>query len=321
METLEDRCEFILNWAREETDYFLDFNLETPEKYFPDYLKSLSENPALQAILLADISFKLYILHHTKTENDVQKLRAYTEILMAFRELWPDPKLKHSFDLVIYQLKIAYPVLEDDKVLHDIRDFFWGIIEKDSERCNPVNLFLLSMRLCNYLAENSVAMVQCMKALRAQKERSIESHPQWDKIKPVFEAYAKELETNPKAKFGVYFHGKQADRLEGILRGIGEWNDAIKDESESKASERNYKRWKANFNRWYERNSQEGRVQQLVAAFEKSFWKRTRTEKTVQSITKHLNLQNEKFDSTVIDEFKKLSMELSQKLQTTVKED
>ena len=164
-------------------------------------------------------------------------------------------------------------------------------------------------------------MVQCMKALRAQKERSIESHPQWDKIKPVFEAYAKELETNPKAKFGVYFHGKQADRLEGILRGIREWNDAIKYESESKASERNYKRWKANFNRWYERNSQEGRVQQLVAAFEKSFWKRTRTEKTVQSITKHLNLQNEKFDSTVLDEFKKLSMELSQKLQTKVKED
>ena len=321
METLEERCQIALEWAQEESDFFLDLDTKTPESVIPDHLKGNSIDPFIVANLLADVSFKLYILYNTKTEEDVQKLVAYAELLEAFKKFSPKPILKTHFRTVIFQLKMAYPVLEKDTVIHEIRDFFWAILNKDSEHCNPLTLFSLSMRLCNLLAENGVAMSQCMKVLQAQKERSIESHPDWNKIEPIFKAYAKELETNPVAKFGVYFYGKQADRLEGILREIGEWSKANTDketnyvESESKVSERNYKRWKANFDRWYKRNYKGGKEQQLISIFKQSFWKKTAASEIMLSLQKQLHIPEEGVTLTDFEEFRSFSVELSRKLQ------
>ena len=75
----------------------MDLDTKTPESVIPDHLKGNSIDPFIVANLLADVSFKLYILHNTKTEEDVQKLVAYAELLEAFKKFSPKPILKTHF--------------------------------------------------------------------------------------------------------------------------------------------------------------------------------------------------------------------------------
>ena len=307
------------------TDYFSDISQDIEELPVPSYMIGMDEKTYAQFVLTVDLSFKLYVLHHTETANELEKLGNLMEILYDCKLICADDqKLKLCFSGTVCQLKLAYPLIPlYDDLLIELRNFFWRIISKKRKEngANPLNLFHLSMRLNDYIAGCSLALQRCIKTISAQKERAIESHPQWDKIKPIFEMYAKELKTNPNAKFGVYFHGKQSDRLEGILREIGEWSEAQVDketnyvESESKVSERNYKRWKANFDRWYKRNYKEGREEQFVDCFEKYLWNRVTTLDILKSMSSYIDIKEGVAGQDCIKTIRDFVLDLSQRVK------
>lgn len=301
MKTFEEERNGVIIDTFALTDYFSDISSDVEEIPVPSYVIGFDKGAYSQLVLIIDLSFKLYVLHNTKTEEDLKKLEFIAGMLYDFKYICEnDQKLKLTFSWTISQLKLAYPLIPlNDDLLLELAYFFWRLIrEEDAEnRPNPLNLFHLSMRLNDYIAGCGISLLQCMKTISAQKERSIESHPHWDKIEPIFKAYAKELETNPQAKFGVYFYGEQQGRLEGVLREIREWSEAETDkatnyvESESKVSERNYKRWKANFDRWYKRNSKGGKEEQLVACFKKYLWNRVATLDIIKSMSSYIDIR------------------------------
>ena len=327
METFEEEKKAVIAQAFDLNDHFYNLKLKKDDIKIPDYLPKYSDDFLNDYFMLTDISFKQYVLHHTNTEEELNNLKAYCNLLHVFELLYDTPEYHEQIYIILFLIKNTYPVLGNDPVLIELSNYFYNFYRGAKEELNPLRLFAFAVRLCNHSVENNTAIQRSIKPLDAQKEKSIESHPQWNKIKPIFQAYAKELETNPNAKFGVYFHGKQPDRLEGILREIGEWSEAQVDketnyvEPDSKVSERNYKRWKANFDRWNERRPKGDKEQQLADYFEKTIWKSVDSKDIIKSMQNRLGIQEEMNNAEVMEKVSQFLSDCLQKSKSIKKED
>ena len=320
MQTFEERRQAIIQRVFLENDYFLDLDTKLPEGVqVPEYLTEFTDNVYLQLNLIADLSFKLYILNHTKNENDLHRAIAYCELLSAFRALCELPNAKKMFEMTLIQIKMVYPVLGNDTVLHELRDFFMAIVNR-TNACNPLKLLCISTRLADHSLGANLAMQRCIKMIHAHKKRSNQSLNCWPEIEKIFQIYASELSKNPDVKFGVYFYGKRDGHLEAVLRKYEEWSPVkylkklARNETLSENAERNYKKWKTNFDRWYTKNKKLSKEAELTACFQKYFWNKVSTVENVVSIQKQINPEKKRVDSAALDDLKEMVKQLSLKV-------
>lgn len=327
MKTFEEEKKAVIAQAFDLNDHFYNLKINKDDIEIPAFLPKYSDNSLNDLFMISDISFKQYVLHHTNTEEELNNLKAYCNLLHVFELLYDTPEYHEQIYIILFLIKNTYPVLGNDPVLIELSNYFYNFYKGSKEELNPLRLFAFAMRLSNHLIENSIAIQREIKPLKAQEARSIESRPYWNEIKPIFQAYAKELETNPNAQFGVYFYGKQPDRLEGILRKTGEWSDAKIDketnclEPESKMYERNYKQWKANFDRWNERRPKGDKEQQLADYFEKTIWKSVDSKDIIISMQNRLDIQEEMNNAEVMEKVSQFLSDCLQKSKNIKKED
>lgn len=327
MKTFEEEKKAVIAQAFDLNDYFYNLKIKKDDIEIPDYLPKYSDDSLNDIFMLSDVSFKQYVLHHTNTEEALNNLKAYCNLLHVFELLYDTPEYHEQIYIILVLIKNTYPVLGNDLVLIELSNYFYNYYHGSKEELNPLRLFAFAVRLSNHLVESNTAIQREIKTWKAHEARSIESRPYWNKIKPIFQAYAEALETNPNAQFGVYFYGKQADRLEGILRETGEWSEAKIDketnclEPESKMYERNYKQWKTNFDRWNKRRHNGDEEQQLVDNFEKTLWNYVDSKDIIKSLQNHLNIQEEMKNTEIMEKSKLFLSDFLQKSRNIKKED
>lgn len=232
-------------------------------------------------IKLVDLSFKLYILNHTETETEKQRLDDYCTIIDYMAPITKDRKT--TFNGFLFSIRSVYPYLNDDDILHCYADYFDKIfIYKES--VDPSFPVLYSARLINYVLFFNNSVIKFSKTFQATDTNRLENQDYWPLIKPIFKNCAKELIDSQKKEtgktFGTYFYGPGNDKLEGILKSQKLWSDSrmIKNqnrkETSQEVSSREYRRWKKNFDSWFKRYQLKTLSPEKMPLymFEKVFW-------------------------------------------------
>lgn len=115
---------------KEAIDLTNDIPLATidPGTEIPKDIRAKSGHPEILYQVIADVSFKLYIIHHTKTDKDFYKLHDYCFILDMLKSLYYEEYNK-NISAVVCQIKYAYPLIGDDPVLREFviaLSKYWG---------------------------------------------------------------------------------------------------------------------------------------------------------------------------------------------------
>ena len=232
-------------------------------------------------IKITDVSFKLYILNHTETEIEKQRLKDYCSLVGYIRPILEGKKTSYNHFLLI--LRGVYPLLKDNNILHAYVDYFEDFFVKD-DFYDPLRPVFYAARLLPYFMASRDSLVRLVKTLHATNSNKLENQDYWPMINPIFEKCAKELIDSQKEEtgktFGTYFYGPGNDKLEGILKSQKLWSDRrmIKNqnrkETSQEVSSREYHRWKKNFDSWFKRYRMvpSSLEETLLPLFEKFVW-------------------------------------------------
>lgn len=284
-------------------EFPMGINEETDK--VPDYLKSISIHPEIIAQIIADISFKLYIIRHTKTDKDFSKLSDYNAILEDLNFIVNSVDRKH-LSLVLYQIKMAYPLIDNDSILCDISYFFYNM--RFTKKANIVSLFAYAMRLSSYLVESSIVIQQFVQMISAHKAKSIESQPSWEYIGPIFKKCAAQIKSDSSTQeigqiFNSYFYaekGKKDDSLESQLKAHGDWSEKKyieklgRNEVSTEVAARMRKRHFKNFLTWMDRKGKSDREleEKIVDSLEKTFWNKKPAKQVMMPVLNQFEKTN-----------------------------
>ena len=311
------------NLIKEAIDLTNEFPFATLDQasIVPGYMTKFASHPEILAQIFSDISFKLYIINHSKTDNDFSKLSDYVCILNDLKR-YADPKDLHHFSLVLWQIKSAYPLLGDDTVLHELSNFFYYL--RVRKKHNIFSLFTYAMRLNSYLTGCSLVIQKFFEVLRIHKARSIEGQPSWSYIGPAFKACAARIKPDFTVNqvgeiFSKYcFYG--GSKLEQQIKDHGDW-DIRKGEKPLDARDRIRKKHFKNFRNWL-KNRENGDLdleKYLMRFFEETFWNKKSSEQILSPNLNQLAKSNsspdeiESYMEQVWDFSKKLTLKVNRK--------
>ena len=295
MRNLTKEQKYLIKEAIDLTNEFpMGINKETDK--MPDYLKSISLHPEIIAQIIADISFKLYVIHHTRTDKDFLKLQHFCGILDDMKHLL-DTKDRPYFSPILYQLKMAYPLIGDDPVLENLDN---ELLQMRFKKAADITAFFAyAMRISSYLAESSFVILKFVQVISAHKAKSIESQPSWEYIEPIFKKCAAQIKPGSSTQeigqiFNSYFYagkGREDDSLEHQLKVHGEWRKKkiIKKlgrfESPTEVTASMRKRHFKNFLTWMDRKGpNRGLEKKIVDSLEKIFWNKKPTQQLIMPV-------------------------------------
>ena len=279
------------NLIRGAIDLINEFPMSINERIekIPDYFNAISSHPEILAQIFADISFKLYIIHHTKTDKDFLKLQHFFAILDDMQHLL-DTKDRHYFSLILCQLKMAYPLIGDDPVLANLDN---ELLQMRYKKAADITVFFAyAMKINSYLAEIPLVMQKFVQIISIHKAKSIESQPSWEYIEPIFKKCAAQIKSGSTTQeigqiFNSYFYegkGKKDDSLEHQLKAHGDWEKKCigklgRIEVTSELRARMRKRYFKNFLNWMDRQGFDLELEKkIVDCFEETFWNKKPTE-------------------------------------------
>jgi len=278
-ELIKDALEFV-------NEFPMIINEKTDK--VPNYLKTISLHPEIIFQIFADISFKLYVLHHTETDEDIKKLDHFFMIMDDMKHLL-ETKDRQYFSLILMQLKMAYPIIDNDTVLADLENELWQLRFKTGA-ADITAFFSYAMRINNYLACSAIAAQQFFQHFAAHQAKYIENQESWEYIGPIFKACAAQIkpEFNVDQRgevFSRFFYGPGDGKLEGQLKKHGEW-DQKNGEKDTPARIRIRKRYLKDFNSWMERkkNANHELEKIMLELLEKTFWCKKSPEQLLGAI-------------------------------------
>ena len=289
------------NLIKEAIDLTNEFPFATLDQasIVPGYMTKFASHPEILVQIFADISFKLYIIHHTKTDKDFLKLQHFFAILDDMQHLL-DTKDRHYFSLILCQLKMAYPLIGDDPVLANLDN---ELLQMRYKKAADITVFFAyAMKINSYLAEIPLVMQKFVQIIYIHKAKSIESQPSWEYIEPIFKKCAAQIKSGSTTQeigqiFNSYFYegkGKKDDSLESQLKAHGDWSEKKyieklgRNEVSTEVAARMRKRHFKNFLTWMDRKGKSDREleEKIVDSLEKTFWNK---KPTVQLMMPMLN--------------------------------
>ena len=268
--------------VKEAIDLVNEFPFEINQRTdkIPEYLAKITLHPEILIQVFADISFKLYIIRHTKTEKETEKLSAFIMMMYALKNL-SEKDHRRNLGFTISMMKMAFPLVGDDTVFEDLGSCLFTLFK---ERRGHIGIiFDCAMRINNYCAGCTIAAQQFIQVLSAHDGRTIKNRGSWAYLEPVFQLCEKEIEKDftPRQMgqlFNRHFYTKKGGELEQILKDHGCWTEPEVDgeyiEDEEHMAVRMRKKIYKNFTDWLARKRQynrdlEGRI---INFLEKSFW-------------------------------------------------
>ena len=281
--------------------------------------------------LFIDFSFKLYIVHHTNTEEELAKLDRCCMLLWSMLQCH-DEETAVQAAVAINVVKAIYPLLDNnDKNLAHLCGFYHDLFTyKDSplesvEATHGIfcGFFAIALTFANIFAEVEKNIFDSFRSFPAYKATSTTSQPYWEYVKPVFERCAAEipLSATPeqigyifnrhfkatKAEIGEFERRNETDqcanieepkKLELVLRLHGLWNKTQYDdgsfEDEDTLRSRMRRNWCKTFRNWYkkEQERKQSDEERVLAYMEKTIWKRVDTKVLITQASKNFGVND-----------------------------
>ena len=277
------------------------FEINQRTDKLPEYLAKMTLHPEILIQIFADISFKLYIIRHTKTEKETEKLSGFIMMMYALKNL-SEKDHRRNLGFTISMMKMAFPLVGDDTVFEDLGSCLFTLFK---ERRGHIGIiFDCAMRINNYCAGCAIAAQQFIQVLVAHEAKSIESKPSWEYIGPIFKKCAAQIKPSYSTQeigqiFNSYFYaekGKEDNSLEYQLKKHGDWSEKKyieklgRNEASTEVAARMRKNYFKNFLTWMDRKEKsdrdlEGRI---INFLEKSFWHKKTPEQLFAPVISRL---------------------------------
>jgi len=267
----------------------------------PSYF-NIVPNAIARIELMIDLSFKLYLKHHTENIRDLKRIKSYITICDALERFYQGYQVINP-SLEILLIKMAYPLLGDDTLLDDIAKFFIAVITRDASAAyDPAFLFLFTARLNNYCALITPSLMRYFQPRPAHDAKRTETSEDWMYLGPIFKACAAEIKPEFTAdQRGEVFTKYFDEKLKRQLEIHGEW-EKREGESDSYTRTRIRKAYFKRFNDWMKRREENANMdieKKLVDYFENTVWNKTTPEQVFSPIMNHfakLNFSPEEFE-------------------------
>ena len=293
------------------------FEINQRTDKLPEYLAKMTLHPEILIQIFADISFKLYIIRHTKTEKETEKLSGFIMMMYALKNL-SEKDHRRNLGFTISMMKMAFPLVGDDTVFEDLGSCLFTLFK---ERRGHIGIiFDCAMRINNYCAGCAIAVQQFIQVLVAHEAKSIESQPSWEYIGPIFKKCAAQIKPGCSTQeigqiFNSYFYGeKEEDKLEHLLREHGDWKKKYieklgRNEASTEVAARMRKNYFKNFLTWMDRKEKsdrdlEGRI---INFLEKSFWHKKTPEQLFAPVISRLGKKDITGPEAIMNELREFA--------------
>lgn len=287
-----------------------EFN-QRPDK-IPEYLAKITLRPEILIQIFADISFKLYIIRHTKTEKDTERLCGFIMTLQLLEHLC-ETKYRQNLGMTVSMMKMAFPLVGDDTIFEELGHY---IFEFSRTGCADLGaFFIFCARINNFCGESMLVSQDFFKAIGAHEGRSIKNRDSWQYLEPVFKECEKEIEPDFTPRqvgqlFNRHFYTKEGGTLEQILQDHGFWTEPEVDgdyvEPPEHMAVRMRKKYYKNFTDWLAQRKQHNRdlEAKIIDFLEKSFWKKKTPEQIFASNLAHIAKEDLSDFETIMNELK-----------------
>ena len=299
----------------------------------PFYIKEngLEVDRLFVLCLFIDFSFKLYIAHHTNTEEELAKLDHCCMLLWSMLQC-PNEETGIVAAMAVNVVKAIYPLLDNnDKNLAKLSGFYRDLFtHKDSplesvESTHGIfcGFFAIALTFANIFAEVEKNIFDSFRSFPAYKATSTTSQPYWEYVKPVFERCASKIPPSPTPEqigdiFNRHFKASKAEietlerqmgadqsanieepqKLELVLRLHGLWNKEKYDdgsfEDEKHLRSRMRRNWCKTFRNWYEKEQKKKQSdeERVLEFMEKFIWKRVDAKVLITKASKNFGVND-----------------------------
>ena len=306
---------------------------------------------------VVDFSFKLYIVHHTNTEEELAQLDHCCTLLWSIKHCYDKEKLDQSI-VAVQVIKAIYPLLDKGNTdLAKLSSFYANLFTHQESPLDSVEFthavfcyfFVVAIKFADIFVEAGKNMLDFFKLLPAHNATSTASKPYWKYVKPVFENCAAEIPLSPTPEqighiFNRHFKATQAEieefkrklscggdmeepqKLELVLRLHGLWNKAQYDdgsfEEEDTLRSRMRRNWCKTFRNWYEKEQKDKRTEEerILQIMEKHLWKRIDPKLLALPIAKAAGVDDvTQIDPDALSVLQNITAELNRRYQWDIK--